>query len=1188
MDVNAEIAARATAVLVLMQDWLAGTYSSAEDVRAWRTRLVQASTAPLADAGTARVPLHLLLRASELLNTDAAPRPATDPGIWAGFRELAHELVRHLERQQGFAYLLEAPKPPPPAAWRRALRRLLYREPTQREEICKILGTAEQRAYFEPLLIQLLLQKEVLDVLSAKGLVPRGGAHAELVERFLKNPELVADGLDAASLAVPFTHVLGRELEEIYRRRRARLLGSKLEDEAPTETSQAAGPAVDQADQTAGPDLSQPFGPGPGPFGLAETGNLLGLALSGGGIRSATFALGAVQALARRGWLPRLDYLSTVSGGGYLGGWLVTLIQRLGSVRTTQQRLDPSQTANPMAEENRPVRWLRSFSNYLTPEASIFSTDAWTLGTTWLRNALLNQFILVLFLCSVLLLPHFLLARWVWWGSFHAPYALGMALLLLAVAAALAGWQQRWYDRPASEASPDGPGWLAWLPIPGILPAVLLLAGWHLAAYAYFQPPQDGEQAAWFWRVSGVLCGWLLLVAAFGRYHLCFRWKRPHAGWAWLVIGLTSALASGAGAVLLLALAGYFRHLTSHYANLYSILNDMQDRERLAVASVMVFGPALAVEALGLALTGRMALLGRAFTDERREWWGRLGAQAHLTVLAWVLLAGYSLLLPYFIKLSIGSVPWPTTVGAWVALVGGGVKLAQSGRTPAQASAGPKSATASATDLVARVAPYLFIVGLLGLLVWTLDAVLPAVALWFGKVQRLPIPLPTDAYHYPHWGVQLALIAGLFLLSWLLAWRVGVNEFSLHHFYKNRLLRAYLGASRARDERQANPYTDFDTADDLHLCHLRHHPLPNPDGTAPPPYSGPLPLFNTALNVTRGGELAKQNRKAESFVFSPLYAGFDFARMVPVQHPDGRYAEYGFRPTHAYAYPAPGTRGDADARPRAGGVHVGTVMAISGAAANPNMGYHSSPVTAFLLTLFNVRLGWWMGNPRRARWQSANPKTGLGYLLKDLFGRATPTDDYVCLSDGGHFDNLGLYELVRRRCRYIIVCDGEEDADLRFEALANAIRRCRIDFGVEIDIDLTALRNRDAQKHTPTHAALGTILYPDDPTPGTLSDEGLPPIATGHLLYLKATLTGHEPVDVLEYAHQNPVFPHQSTGDQFFSEDQFESYRQLGYFAASHLFPPADLSQPLPDPAPLFDAARFRKRYPIAAAPASP
>ena len=1192
MDVNAEIASRATAVLALMQEWLVGRPALAADATAWERALAAAGPrTPLtaASPNADDVPRHLLQRASSLLTTPADDqRPVTDPALWPDFLVLARRLIGLLatvpaqeadllhppapltaaEASELTALLNELPdllglgRPLPLAAWRRALRRLLYRASGQRLALCTALSPRPDTELFEPLLIQALLRepdaRQLVRAATATDPVP---LRQQAVSRLLLAPELLATCLDAAGLAVPFAHVLGRELEEIARRRAHLLTG-------PEPVAKLAGPAS--------PDpLRRPFGPGKGPFALAGEANLLGLAFSGGGIRSATFGLGVLQALARHGWLPRVDYLSTVSGGGYLGSWLVALVQRLGSVHAAQRQLDPTLSPNPRAEDNRPVRWLRSYSNYLTPEASAFSTDTWTLVTTWLRNALLNQIILVLFLGAVLLLPHFLLARWQWWGDQHPQGALGAALLLLALVAGLAGWQQRWYDRPAGEAPPKIPGWLRWLPVPGILPALLLAAGWHLAAYAFYRPPGPADGATWFWWMAGVLSGWLLVVAALGRYHLCFRWKNPAPWVAWGVIVLLSALAALAGAALLLALVRYLPHFAGP-------ADQRMSAPHSVVAGVMVFGPALAVEVLGLVLTGRMALLGAAFADERREWWGRLGASVHLAVLGWVLLAGASLLLPHLLDLlPVPAGFWPTTTAAWVALVGAGVKLAQGAGAPAQPSAGPQTVPARATDAVTRLVPYLFLVGLLLLLVVGLRRLLPLAGRWAGALGFGHSDFDGAC---PGWVAQLALMLALGGLSWLLAWRVGVNEFSLHHFYKNRLLRAYLGASRPRDERQANPFTDFDTADDLRLCQLRHQPLPDADGHRPPPYHGPLPLLNTALNVTRGGELAHQNRRAEAFVFSPLYAGFDFARLVPVQRPDGRYAEYGYRPTHAYAYPAPAAtaaQADADTLPPsvAGGVHVGTVMAISGAAANPNMGYHSSPVTAFLLTLFNVRLGWWMGNPRRATWQSANPRTGLGYLLKDLFGRASPTDDYVCLSDGGHFDNLGLYELVRRRCRYIIVCDGEEDASRRFEGLANAIRRCRVDFGVEIDIDLTALRQRDAHGHTAAHAALGTITYPDQPTPGTGGAGG--PAPTGQLLYLKATLTGHEPEDVLEYAHQNSTFPHQSTGDQFFSEDQFESYRQLGYFAASHLFPTAAPHQPLPDPAPLFDAGRLKQLYPI-------
>ncbi len=117
---------------------------------------------------------------------------------------------------------------------------------------------------------------------------------------------------------------------------------------------------------------------------------------------------------------------------------------------------------------------------------------------------------------------------------------------------------------------------------------------------------------------------------------------------------------------------------------------------------------------------------------------------------------------------------------------------------------------------------------------------------------------------------------------------------------------------------------------------------------------------------------------------------------------------------------------------------LGTAVAISGAAASPNMGYHTSPPVAFLLTLFNVRMGWWLGNPRaRYTWRYSSPRIGLIYMLGELFGTTSSSSDYVSLSDGGHFENLGIYELVRRRCRYIIVGDAEQDEDFKFGGLGS-------------------------------------------------------------------------------------------------------------------------------------------------------
>jgi hypothetical protein len=197
-----------------------------------------------------------------------------------------------------------------------------------------------------------------------------------------------------------------------------------------------------------------------------------------------------------------------------------------------------------------------------------------------------------------------------------------------------------------------------------------------------------------------------------------------------------------------------------------------------------------------------------------------------------------------------------------------------------------------------------------------------------------------------------------------------------------------------------------------------------------------------------------------------------------------------------------------------------------------------------LLTVFNVRLGWWIGNPRHQTcWHYSGPRNGLAYLLVELAGSADGKSKYVYLSDGGHFENLGIYELVHRRCRYIIACDGGQDENFSFEDLGNAIRKCRADFGIEIDIDLSAIRPQETDGgkiRSAAHCAVGSIFYPD--------------ASRGTLVYLKASLSGDEPADILEYAALNPEFPHQSTTNQFFEESQFESYRKLGYHIGKSTF----------------------------------
>jgi hypothetical protein len=155
--------------------------------------------------------------------------------------------------------------------------------------------------------------------------------------------------------------------------------------------------------------------------------------------------------------------------------------------------------------------------------------------------------------------------------------------------------------------------------------------------------------------------------------------------------------------------------------------------------------------------------------------------------------------------------------------------------------------------------------------------------------------------------------------------------------------------------------------------------------------------------------------------------------------------------------------------------------------------------------------------------------------LVDVAGVELSLDDseWIYLSDGGHFENLGLYEMVRRRCRRIVVSDAGCDPDCSFEDLGNAVRKIYIDFGVSIDFDKLEIKARQNPAVPGIRFAIGTIKYPGS-------------TRLGWLLYLKPTYQATERADIRSYASGSPKFPHESTTDQWFSESQLESYRALG------------------------------------------
>ena len=352
----------------------------------------------------------------------------------------------------------------------------------------------------------------------------------------------------------------------------------------------------------------------------------------------------------------------------------------------------------------------------------------------------------------------------------------------------------------------------------------------------------------------------------------------------------------------------------------------------------------------------------------------------------------------------------------------------------------------------------------------------------------------------------------------LFAWRVDINRFSLHDMYKMRIIRCYLGASNHK--RNPQPFTGFDPDDDMPLkaCGDQR----------------PFHIINTTLNLTQGSELAWQQRKAGSFVMTPAYCGFELSSAQNSTPLRGGGAQLpGFASTGDYA---------SQDENSAGGLTLGMAVATSGAAVSPNMGAQSHPALAVLMTFLNIRLGRWCPNPSMPRFKKASPSFGLRYLLEELLGFTNDKSDFVYLSDGGHFENTGVYELVRRECRHIVMVDAGADPNRTFEDVGNLIHKCRVDFGVEIKLPLLPLFGQPGDFRSEDGSALGDICYRNG--------------VKGKLLIIKPSLgvKKSEPADIYNYAALDPTFPQQTTLDQWFDEAQFESYRKLGYDLCEEAF----------------------------------
>lgn len=288
----------------------------------------------------------------------------------------------------------------------------------------------------------------------------------------------------------------------------------------------------------------------------------------------------------------------------------------------------------------------------------------------------------------------------------------------------------------------------------------------------------------------------------------------------------------------------------------------------------------------------------------------------------------------------------------------------------------------------------------------------------------------------------------------------------------------------------------------------------------------PYHLINAALNLPSSKSEVLRDRKTDFFLLSKFWTGSQAV---------------------GYARTPKWLAGGAE-------LDLATAMAISGAAASPHMGLATKPTLSALMTLLNLRLGFWLPMPG-----SVSPGIpGFSCLMREMTSVGmSEKDTWLNVSDGGHIENMGIYELLRRRCKFIVAVDGEADPQSTFAGQLTLVRHAQIDLGVRIEPQLDDMRPDAKSRLSRAHVQLFRIFYP--------AGEDGKPDGIGLMLYLKLSLTGDEAELLKRYRGLNPEFPHQSTIDQFYDEEQFEVYRQLGVHVAEGAFSPALMTggQPL-------------------------
>ena len=865
------------------------------------------------------------------------------------------------------------------------------------------------------------------------------------------------------------------------------------------------------------------------------------LALSGGGIRSATFSLGVLRALSRRGILTKIDYLSTVSGGGYAGSFYCSLFvpEQLRGVAPATDAPEIGSWARARADAlrqgeatpgdvlggavgKRALSQLREGGHFLNPNGT---SDALFAAVIAVRN-----WIAVALVCGLAVLTFFL--------AVQIPRTWGEPFLNIAQVA-----QPKGVEPPGKPIIPTTARVQAGAPVPSILCTADVRpqnAGAEAKCSISPRPAQPEQKqqkpdvgpvigASWLWVIALLLIPFWIVPSAWAYWFTQTgsdiarsRSKRVFskpalvavlsAGFAaavWIIIEPGHTWSWGHHAFVALVAAGALGALifydraerrcdsreggsAARSAPTDASIVAEEDRVRTTLSRWLfrgVFVSFLVGAAAFVDDAGRAAYHGSFARDQLDLKTGSFGAFAAAVAFIgrWLLKRLTAVKLP----------DWPR-LSAWIRRFG---------------------------RIAALVAGLLLLFVLL-----TFWSAIAYATFWHGQAVA-----PGESTTWPQlfgseWTIPVAITLFIGLCALLLGRTHSfLNQSSLASFYSGRLRKAYLGASNHRRTRDHVP---------------PDHELPDDDIALPAYFHegvlAPVHLINVTINETTSASsrVIQRDRKGKAMAVTP--GGYTYSHPTPTSSPIGFPVDKGEQ------------------------LPLSTWMGISGAAFSTGMGQHTSFGLSLLAGLTNLRLGYWWDSPVRGKGHDFVQS----YLLREIRASFEGThSNRWYLSDGGHFENTGVYELVRRKVPFIIACDNGADPEYEFADFVNLVRKIRIDLDAETELvspeeldslmgektplrrtfgtleEIAANQGDDRKGDAGPYAALARIKYLGSPGTGDST-----------LLLIKPRITGSELPDLLRYKKMDVAFPQQPTTDLFFDEAQWESYFRLGQLIVETIF----------------------------------